>query len=124
MTHAEVIEGTVEGVNDRGIRVNGTWFNVSKFHTVDLPKRVGTRVRLDIDTKGFILDSTLLDDDADQTPTVLSARDDRITRVAVLEAAANFLGLISQSREEVRSDHVLILADKWLAWVNSPKEEL
>lgn len=124
MTHAEVIEGTVEGVNDRGIRVNGTWFNFSKFHTVDLPKRVGTRVRLDIDTKGFILDSTLLDDDADQTPTVLSARDDRITRVAVLKAAANFLGRMSQSREEVRSDHVLVLADRWLAWVNSPKEEL
>src|SRR5207253_6074264 len=30
---------------------------------------------------------------------------------------SNFLGLMSQAREEVRSDHVLVLADKWLAWV-------
>src|SRR5579859_4334405 len=34
-----------------------------------------------------------------------------------LKAAANFLGLISQCREEVKSDHVLVLADRWLAWV-------
>jgi hypothetical protein len=35
----------------------------------------------------------------------------------VLTAAANFLGLMSQAREEVRSDHVLLLVDKWLVWV-------
>lgn len=117
MSHAEVIEGTVEGLNDRGVRINGTWYNVSKFHTVDLPKRVGEWVRLDIDAKGFILDSTLLDDDANQTPDVLSARDDRSTRLAVLEAAARFLGELSHSRDEVRSEHVLLLADKWVEWV-------
>jgi hypothetical protein len=38
----------------------------------------------------------------------------------VLQAAANFLGLMSQTRDEVRSEHVLVLADKWLAWVNQP----
>jgi hypothetical protein len=37
--------------------------------------------------------------------------------LVVLQAAASFLGLMGQAREEVKSDHVLILADKWLAWV-------
>jgi len=45
-------------------------------------------------------------------------RDERITRLAVLKAAANFLGQLSQTREEVRSEHVLVLADRWLAWVD------
>jgi hypothetical protein len=37
-----------------------------------------------------------------------------------LKAAANFLGLMSQCHEEVRSEHVLVLADKWLVWVEKP----
>jgi hypothetical protein len=35
----------------------------------------------------------------------------------VLKAAAEFVGRMAQCREDVRSEHVLILADKWLAWV-------
>jgi hypothetical protein len=30
---------------------------------------------------------------------------------------------MSPSREEVKSEHVLVLADKWLAWVEQPEEE-
>ncbi len=41
--------------------------------------------------------------------------------MAVLKAAANFLGLMSQCREDVKSDHVLLLADRWLAWVEQPE---
>lgn len=54
------------------------------------------------------------------TPFASSAapgRDGTITRLTVLKAAANFLGLMGQCREDVRSEHVLVLADKWLAWV-------
>jgi hypothetical protein len=36
----------------------------------------------------------------------------------VLKAAAEFVGLWGQTREEVKSDHVLVIADKWLEWVN------
>jgi hypothetical protein len=36
---------------------------------------------------------------------------DRINRLAVLKAAASFLGALSQTREEVRSERVLVLAD-------------
>ena len=45
------------------------------------------------------------------------ARHEAIARRAVLKAAANFVGLLSQSREEVRSEHVLVLAVRWLEWV-------
>jgi hypothetical protein len=44
------VEGLVEAVNDRGIRVAGEWRNVSRFHPVDLPDR-GARVRLELDSK-------------------------------------------------------------------------
>ena len=33
------ITGTVEAVNERGIKVNGGWLNVSQFHAVALPMR-------------------------------------------------------------------------------------
>ena len=46
-----------------------------------------------------------------------NADDRRSRRLAVLQAAANFLGLWGQAREEVRSEHVLVLAARWLAWV-------
>jgi hypothetical protein len=51
------------------------------------------------------------------TSADLSSKDQRITRLAVLKAAAEFVGLWGQTREEVRSEHVLVLADRWLEWV-------
>jgi hypothetical protein len=55
----------------------------------------------------------------DQAPSSAgsSDRDRTITRLSVLKSAASFLGAMAQVHEEVRSDHVLVLADKWLAWV-------
>jgi hypothetical protein len=47
----------------------------------------------------------------------LRAKDDRITRLAVVKAAAEFVGLWGQTRDEVRSEYVLVLADRWLEWV-------
>jgi hypothetical protein len=123
---ADVIEGLVESVNDRGIHVGGEWRNVSKFHPVDLPCR-GARVRLQLDAKGFIKSLHILDDApssaGSEAESNSSTRDRTITRLAVLKAAANFLGLMSGTREEVRSDHVLVLADKWLAWVEQEGED-
>ena len=113
------VEGVVEQINERGIRVAGEWRNVSKFHPVDLPER-GARVAISLDNKGFIRTLQVLD--AAPSSTSSGSRDRTITRLAVLKAASNFLGLMSQAREEVRSDHVLVLADKWLAWVEQDDE--
>jgi hypothetical protein len=49
-TATDQIEGQVESVNERGIKVAGEWRNQSKFHPVDLPER-GARGRLDLDPR-------------------------------------------------------------------------
>jgi hypothetical protein len=115
------VEGVVQAVNTKGLKIGGAWVNVSQFTPVELPE-AGAHVRLEVDSKGYIKALELLGSkpsfrESDTEMTV--SRDDRIARLAVLKAAAEFVGLMSQSREEVRSEHVLPLADKWLAWVNS-----
>ena len=110
-----LVEGVVEAINARGIKIRGEWLNVSQFKSVTLPE-VGEYVRIKLQPKGFI-DSVEVVKSAHETPAVLSPKDDRITKLAVLKAAANFLGQMSQTREEVRSEHVLQLSDKWLKWV-------
>jgi hypothetical protein len=123
-TVGDQVEGLVESANDRGIKVAGEWRNISKFHPIDLPAR-GARVRVDLDGKGFIKSLTVLGEAPSSTSGSSSptTRDRTITRLAVLKAASNFLGLWGATREEVRSDHVLVLADKWLAWVEQANEE-
>jgi hypothetical protein len=49
----DTIEGVVEQTNSTGLRLNGTWFSVSKFAPVDLPA-AGTRVRVQADERSFI----------------------------------------------------------------------
>jgi hypothetical protein len=119
VTTAETIVGRVEARNERGIRVEGEWRNVSRFKPLELPS-VGAEVELGLDPKGFINTLKVLD----QAPVVANAPtaapSASMARLEVLKAAANFLGQLSQTREEVRSEHVLTLADKWLAWVEEP----
>jgi len=109
----EDVEGVVEAVNATGLKLGGAWVNVSRFHAVDLPE-TGAHVRLKIDSRGYIVE---LENLSPKSPTVLSDKDERITRLAVLKAAAEFVGRYAQMREDVKSEHVLILADKWLEWV-------
>jgi len=121
---ADVVEGVVENANERGIKVGGEWRTASKFYPVDLPDR-GARVRIELDGKGFIRTLRILDaaPNASVSSSMSKTRDRTITRLAVLKAAANFLGLMGQAREEVKSDHELVLADRWLAWVEQPDQD-
>src|SRR5215831_13419830 len=109
------VEGLVESVNAKGLKIGGAWVNVSQFNPVELPE-VGAKVRLQIDSKGYIKTLEVLGEQ--RKSAGVTERDERITRLAVLKAAAEFVGRFSQVREEVRSEHVLVLADKWLEWVN------
>lgn len=111
LSPTEDVEGVVESVNATGLKIGGAWVNVSRFHPVTLPD-AGARVRLKVDSKGYIVDL----DNLSPAPT-LTNKDERITRLAVLKAAAEFVGLWGQTRDEVKSEHVLVLADKWLKWV-------
>lgn len=114
----EQVEGTVEATNAKGLKIAGAWLNVSQFRPVELPA-VGAHVRVDVDSKGFIKALEVLGAASEKKSAARMEDSERITRLAVLKAAANFVGLMGQSREDVRSDHVLPLADKWLAWVSS-----
>jgi hypothetical protein len=80
---------------------------------------------LNLDGKGFIKSLQVLDGAPSPTssPSSVGSRDRVITKLTVLKAASNFLGLMSQAREEVRSDHVLVLAEKWLRWVEQTDED-
>jgi hypothetical protein len=112
-----IIEGIVEAKNERGIRINGDWYNNSQFRPVTLPEQ-GAMVRLEVRPNGFIKSLEVIKSVSESsTPAVLSTKDERITRLAVLKAAAEFVGLWGQTREEIKSDHVLQIADKWLRWV-------
>ena len=64
-----------------------------------------------IDAKGYIV--ALENLSAESVPTVLSHKDERITRLAVLKAAAYF----GASRPDLKSSEILMIAEKWLQWV-------
>ena len=119
------VEGLVEATNANGLRIAGAWVNVSRFRPVELPE-AGAHVRLEVDSRGYIRELEVLKSAAKPEQPALKpersalktpACDETITRLAVLKAAANFLGQLSQTREDIRSDHVLKLAERWLEWV-------
>jgi hypothetical protein len=111
---ADDVEGVVQSVNATGVKLGGAWLNVSRFHPIDMPE-AGAHVRLKVDSKGYIVSLENLSPTT--TPALLSDKDQRITRLAVLRSAAEFVGLWGQTREEIKSDHVLVIAQRWLEWV-------
>ena len=113
------VEGLVEVTNANGIKVNGHWLNRSAFGAaLELPAK-GAYIRAQVDARGYLKSiETVEHTPATASLSHASERDERITRLAVLKAAANFVGLLSQTREDVKSEHVLRLADKWVEWVN------
>jgi hypothetical protein len=104
----EVVEGVVEATNETGVRIAGAWLDRSRFHHVDLPE-LGTRVRLEVDAKGFLRSVEVLETAPAQAQA--SSRERAISRLAVLKAAAAF----GASRPDCKSTDVLQIADRWLA---------
>lgn len=103
------VEGAVEARNDRGVKVDGQWVNRSNFgKPINLPE-VGTRIRAEVDAKGFLKSIELLDGEYGAP----APRDQRIARLTVLKAAANF----AATRTDIKSADVLTIADRWLAWL-------
>jgi hypothetical protein len=105
------VEGLVESVNTTGLKVGGAWLNVSRFHPVELPD-AGAHVRLKIDSKGYIVDLEHLSPVGQN----LTNKDERITRLAVLKAAAEF----GASRPDCKSSDVLKIAEVWWRWIHEP----
>jgi hypothetical protein len=118
----DYVRGTCEQINAKGtgIKVLGEWLNVSQYHPIPMPTP-GEIVDIQVERSErgawikalSIVGGTV---GAAGTGAPATSCDRTTTRLAVLKAAANFLGQMGQAREEVRSDHVLVLAEKWLAW--------
>ena len=130
MTSApDTVAGEVMSVNEKGLKLRGeeSWRNFSKFANGLTPPERGAYVVLKIDNKGFIreIESSVTGSGLNNPVTTRgemfmpapSNRDRTITRLAVLKAAANFCGHYATVHEDVKADHVLRLAEKWIAWV-------
>jgi len=110
------VEGLVEATNANGIKVRGEWLSRSAFGAaLELPTK-GAYVRAQVDARGFLKS---LETVAAGASSHTSERDRTITRLAVLKAAADFMGHLGEAREQVKADHVLAVADRWLAWVEA-----
>lgn len=114
MTTADTVRGRVEARNPNGIRVAGEWHNVSKFRPLELPA-VGASVELGVNPKGFITSLEVLEPSSVGAKSEHPSRDETITRLAVLKAAAAF----AAARDEAKSGDVLLIADRWLQWVQA-----
>jgi hypothetical protein len=126
----DYVRGTCEQINAKGtgIKVLGEWLNVSQYHPISMPTP-GEIVDVQVERSergAWIKTLSIVGATAGVAAAGAPAtsRDSATVRLAVLEAAANFLGQMGQAREEVRSDHVLVLAEKWLAWVEQEVEPI
>jgi len=116
------VSGRVEAVNERGLKIDGVWRNVSKFAVgVVLPER-GQQVTCTLDKGGFLRAVVAADGSAltpsSPTPASPSTKDRTITRLAVLKAAAEF----GAARPSLKSGDVLAIAASWERWIMREQE--
>jgi len=110
--------GRVEAVNERGVKIGGSWLNISKWaEGVTLPER-GARVAVSLDTSGFIRAIGPAETCAEPTQvsrrhSPVAGREAAITRLAVLRTAATFCA----ARPDLRSGDLFALAERMEAWV-------
>src|SRR5258708_4789144 len=124
----ERISGAIEAVNDKGIKVNGTWLNFSTYHPISVGPSPGELVELEIEhsSRGgaWIRQLTLVDELV--SPKSIPLPVDKVARQSVssvdvrlkcIEIAGHVVGYLGQAREDVKSEHIFPLATKILAWV-------
>jgi hypothetical protein len=109
----EAIEGTVQAVNEKGVKVNGSWYNRSQYGPDGALPRKGEHVVLQVSGGKWIKSWRPLDGPTAQTHNG-TQRETTITRLACLKAAAEF----AASRPDAKSADVLKIAEAWEAWVN------
>ena len=107
---SETVSGVVEARNARHSG-GGEWHNLSKFKPLELPD-ADAHVRLEIDAKGFLTSIEVL---APVPNGSIWQRDERITRLAVLKAAATF----AAARGDIKSADMLRIADSWVQSVQA-----
>jgi hypothetical protein len=111
-------DGVVEGANERGLKVDGSWRNYSKFAKGIAPASAGQHVRLGLDAQGFIRELQVLGGNTEASAPDRGSNTTSI-RLRVLEIAASTTVGFAGCNEpgKVTSGSILPLADKLLAWV-------
>jgi hypothetical protein len=109
----ETIEGTVQAVNEKGVKVNDARYNRSQYGPEGPLPAKGERVALEVSAGKWIKSWGPLDGPTVQTHNG-EQRETTITRLACLKAAAEF----AASRPDAKSADVLKIAEAWEAWVN------
>ena len=107
--------GRVVSVNPKGIKLDGAdgWLNFSKFAPDIVPPMKGQTVSVTLDKSGFIRAVDVIDGAAPTQLHAPSVKDQTITRLAILKAAAEF----AASKPEAKSTDVLKIAAAWEEWV-------
>jgi hypothetical protein len=111
------IVGTVEAISrdGTGIKVEGTWYNYSKFLEFPQKPKPRDKVKLVLDGK-WIKEIQIL---KESTLTPNQEKDLRISKLAVLNTAVEILKTRS---EPITTDEVIAVAEELLEWVLSPSE--
>jgi hypothetical protein len=124
----ETLVGVVEATNEKGIRVQGRWFNFSRYHDVPRPEKgqqVALEARGNFINRLTIAAPTAAPPAETSTPVASTAspaspvldtidlRERRIIRQTVLKVAANFLAL----RPEAKLGEVIRTAELLEKWV-------
>ncbi|MPZ14361.1 MAG: hypothetical protein GEU73_08040 [Chloroflexi bacterium] len=117
------ITGVVARVNENGVKLAGAdgWLTISRYADPKpaLPQ-IGDAVTIGLDKSGFArtigVDGAQVQQQNGATgPTgpIGPTRDTAITRLACLKSAVHFLA----ERSEAKSEHVLLLAERFEGWV-------
>ena len=111
---AQVLEGTVESVNERGVKIGGQWLNYSKWAGEIAEPRRGQVVALTLDGSGFVRAVGPADGAATGTHRApVAARETAIIRQMCLKASAEFCA----AEPEFKSADLFALAERMEAWV-------
>jgi hypothetical protein len=120
----ETVSGAVQQINAKktGIKVAGLeeWLNISQFHPIATVPTVGQLVECQFERtdRGVWINSLRIVGDALPQPAS-SDRDELVTYLACLKAAAIFAGGYAQNREQVKSSDVLSISDAYFAHVKA-----
>ena len=115
------VTGVVEAVNDKGIKIDGEWYNFSKFNRVQIPN-VGDEVELEV--KGeWIKSLRNLTSAGEQREGKNQSVDNntRVTRLALLNTATSIL---STHGKPVEVESVINTAHVLETYVYEDREEV
>lgn len=114
------VSGTVEAVNPKGMKINGEWWNWSRWAEDPTPPERGQHVTLTLDKAGFVR-SVETDGAAPATTTAqqpAGQKDRLIVRQSSIKTAFSF----AESRPDMKAADAIKLAAIIEAWIYREEE--